>query len=73
MLEAVVTASLEDVGESDEIAVDIRARICERIADTGLGGQVDHTPRTRVGEKTLEAVPIGQVQPVKLEPGAAGQ
>ncbi len=68
-----MTASLEDVQEPHQIAVDVCARIRERIADPSLGGQVDHALRTRTRKKTLEAVPIGEVQPVKLEPGAAGQ
>ena len=41
MAAAVVPASLQNVGEADQIGVDIGMRIPERISHAGLRGQMD--------------------------------
>ena len=40
MLDPMVTTSLEDVQERRDVAVDVRIRIFQTVADAGLGGEV---------------------------------
>ena len=47
VLYLVVAAAFEDVYEADQVAVDVGVRILDRVADTGLGGEVDDLGRFR--------------------------
>ncbi len=53
MLDAAVPARFEDVDEADEIALDVRVRILDRIAHAGLRGEIDHALGLEVGERAL--------------------
>ena len=59
MLHFVVAACLEDVVESDEIALNIGIRIGDAVAHSGLGCEIDHDSRAVVREKLLHQVPVG--------------
>jgi hypothetical protein len=37
----VVAAAFENIGEADDVAVDVGVRILQRVANTGLRGQVN--------------------------------
>ena len=40
MLDTTLTASLEDVVEAEDVAVDVGIRIGDAVANTGLGGEI---------------------------------
>src|SRR3546814_6425394 len=62
MLDAVVAAAFENVGEADQIAVDIGVRVDQRIAHTGLRGEVDHALEALFREQRRHAVAIGEIE-----------
>jgi hypothetical protein len=45
-----VAAALQDVGEADEVGVDVGHRVLDGVAHPGLGRQVDHPLRLVGGE-----------------------
>ena len=67
MLNGMMAATFEDVGESDEIAVNVRMRICQRIADAGLSREMDDTLRSNVLEQFSRALPIRQIKLPEME------
>lgn len=56
-----VAASLKDVEEADEIALEIGARVLDGVADARLGGEVNHDVETVLSEKTLDEGGVAQV------------
>jgi hypothetical protein len=67
VLDAVVATALEEVHETDHIAVDVGMRILQRVAHTGLGRQIDDPLRPLGGEQGGDAVAVGDVEPGKPE------
>ena len=61
MLDAAMPAGLEDVGEADDVAVDVGVRIFQRVAHPGLGGQVDHALRPELGEGLFDRAAVLQI------------
>lgn len=59
MLHLVVSARLEDVVESDEVALDIGVGIGDAIAYACLGGEVDHYCYLVFGEDCLHDGLVG--------------
>src|SRR5262245_55352465 len=53
-----VPASFEDVQEPDEIAVDVRVRIGERVANAGLRGEMDDAIEAFFAEQPFQAFAI---------------
>lgn len=61
MLYGVVAASLEDVEEADEVALEVGARILDGVADARLGGEVHHDIEAVLGEQALDEGGVAQV------------
>ena len=62
-----MAARLEEVRESDEIGVDIGAGIFERVANAGLGGEMDHLGGPVRLEQPVPGVGVGEVQALEAE------
>jgi len=62
-----VPAALEDVKEADEVGVDVRVGVLDRVADSGLGGEVDDDAEAVRGEEGLHLAAIGKVDADKDE------
>lgn len=50
MLHRVVAASLENVEEADEVALQVGARVLDRVTHARLGGEVHHDVEAVLGE-----------------------
>ncbi len=61
-------AALENCQEADQVAVDVGLGILERIADSGLGREVDHPVEPLRIEQRLDALPILHRDLPKLKP-----
>ena len=59
MFHFVVAAGLEDVVETDEVALDVGVGIGDAVAHACLGGQVDHYCYLVFGEDCLHGFLIG--------------
>ena len=59
MFHFVVAAGLEDVVESDEVALDIGVGVGDAVANTCLGGEVNHYCYLVFGEDCLHGCLIG--------------
>ena len=66
----IVAAALQDVQEAHDIAVHIGPGILDRIADAGLGGQVDHGVEALRREQRRQRLAVGEVHPHEAEPFA---
>ena len=53
-----VAAGLQDVVESDQVALYVRVRIGDAVPDPCLGSQVDHDGRTEVPEYAVHGIPV---------------
>ncbi len=62
-----MTASFEDIHESDEIALHIGIGIFERIADARLSGEVDDDLGLLLREKRFHGLSVGDVRPDETE------
>jgi len=62
-----MAARLEEVRESDEISVDIGARIFERVANAGLSGEMDHLSWPVRFEQPVPSVGVGEIQVLEPE------
>ncbi len=61
MLDAVVAAAFKDVGEADDVAVDVGERVLDGVAHTGLGGEVDDALGLVSGKGRFDSAAIGEV------------
>ena len=57
-----VAAPLQNVGEADQIAVHIRLGIDQRVANAGLGGQMNHNRRSIGREQLRHRWPLGKAE-----------
>ena len=62
-----MAARLEEVRESDEIGVDIGAGIFERVANAGLGSEMDHLGGPVRLEQPVPRIGVGEVQALEPE------
>ena len=63
-----VTARLQDVVESDKVALYVRVWIGDAVPDSGLGGKVDHDGRTEVHEYAVHRIPVSNRLAEENEP-----
>lgn len=56
-----VAAGLQDVEESDEVALEVGARVLDGVADARLGGEVHHDVEAVLGEQALDERGVAQV------------
>src|SRR5262245_31041231 len=61
MLDPVVPAAFEHVKEAGHVRADIGMRVVERIADAGLGGEMNDALRPLLGEGRLDDSPVGEI------------
>lgn len=61
MLHRVVAASLEHVEEADEVALQVGARVLDRVTHARLGGEVHHDVEAVLSEQALDEGGIAQV------------
>lgn len=61
MLDRVVAAGLEHIEESDEVALQVGARILDGVAHARLGGEVHHDVEAVLGEQALDEGGVAQV------------
>src|SRR5439155_12044032 len=61
MLDAVITAALEDVEESVDVARGVRVRIDERVTDARLRGEMNDAFRFELVEEPRRRVAIGEI------------
>ena len=54
-----MSASLQDIVESYQIAVDVCIRILDGIANSGLGGEIDYYFRLVIIEYQINCLTIG--------------
>ena len=58
---AIVAAPFEDLGETDDVAVDIGERVFDGVAHARSGGQIHHQVRLMGGETVLDGLAVGEV------------
>ena len=68
MLHPEVPAGLEDVQEPDQVALQVRIRIGDAVADAGLGGQVHDLVELLLRKEPVDGLLVGQVHLPDLEP-----
>src|SRR5260370_1147890 len=68
MLDGVVPAPLEDVQETENVAVGVGVGVLQRVADACLRREVDDLMRTQLGEERAHAVDVGDVDAAETEP-----
>ena len=56
-----VAARFEDVGEGNDVALHIGARIFEAVADARLGREVNDPVEAMLGKARLDRLPIGEI------------
>ncbi len=61
MLHAGVTTAFEDMGETDDVAVNIGERALEGVSCAGLGGKVHHPVRVMRGKTCLYPLAVGEI------------
>lgn len=61
VLDRVMAAGLEHIEESDEVALEVGARVLDGVADARLGGEVHNDVETVLGEQPLDEGGIAQV------------
>src|SRR6516225_2352634 len=67
MFDFEMPAVFQDVPEANQIAVDIGARVFQRIADTRLGGKVDHELGSMLVEQLPQRVLSRDISPAEYE------
>ena len=67
VLDARMAAAFEHVGKADEIAVDVRGRILQRIPHAGLRGQMHDRAEIAIAENRLDRPAIGKIDLVEVE------
>jgi hypothetical protein len=72
------TARLEDVGEADEVALQVSGRVFRAVANVGLGPEVNDVVGLEILENPAELRRVGKVRAHEtkaiqlLQPGQAG-
>ena len=61
VLAAVVAAAFEDVLEADDVGLDVGVRVRDRVADAGLGGEVDDAREAVLGEELVHRRTVREV------------
>ena len=61
MFDVVMAAAFQDVGKTDDVAVDVGQRIGDRVAHPGLGGQVDDALRPVGGKGGFDVLAVTEV------------
>lgn len=61
VLDRVMAAGLEHIEESDEVALEVGARVLDGVADTGLGSEVHHYIEAVLCEQALDEGGVAQV------------
>jgi len=64
-----VAASLQDIGETGQVALSVGRRVNQGVADPGLGCQVNDSIIMLPGKECDRGRPVGQVSPDKTERG----
>jgi hypothetical protein len=64
-----VAAAFENIGEADDVAVDVGVRVLQRIADAGLRGQVNDLVELFGGKQCVHAGAISDIQFDEAEAG----
>ena len=67
MVHGLGATALQNIGETDQIAVDISGGILEGVADTRLGRKIHHHIKMWPGEETCHGLPIGKIHSVELK------
>src|SRR5712692_5013931 len=73
MLDLGLTAALQNVEKSHQIALDVSVRIGQRIAYSGLGCQVHDALRLLARKQLVHAGTVGQIKLDKVKPLVTGQ
>jgi hypothetical protein len=68
-----VAAAFENIGEADDVALDVGVRILQRVADAGLRGQVNDLVEFFGGKQRVHPGAISDIQFDEAEVGMAGQ
>src|SRR5215217_7978123 len=71
MLDLVMPAAFQDIGETDDIGVDVIMRMIEGVAHAGLRGEMDNSLRTFFGEQRRQRRSIGDILLDEAKPVAA--
>ena len=69
MLDAVVAAAFEQVGEADDVGLHVGVRILQRVAHAGLRGEVDDGVEVALLEQVLHHHAVGDVVLEEAEVG----
>jgi len=62
VFDTVVTATLQNIHETDDVAVDIIMRLFKRVADACLGSKIGHLVKPVLGKQLFHALSVGQIQ-----------
>src|SRR2546428_7775452 len=62
-----VPATLEDVLKAEDVALDVRERILDRIAHAGLRGEMDDASRALLTKQTGHLRAVGHIEQDELE------
>ena len=68
-----VPAAFQDIGEADQIGLDIGVRVAERMTHAGLRGEMHDEGKAARGEQLLHAGAIGEVAFDEFEAGQFGE
>jgi len=63
VLDISLPAPLQDMGESDQIGIDVRHRILDGVAHAGLSGEIDDSLRPVARKDLRDGRPIVQIHP----------
>jgi len=64
-----VAASLKDIGETGQVALNVGRRVNHGVANPGLGCQVNDSIKMLAGKESCRGCPVSQVGPDKTERG----
>ncbi|SLN99269.1 Uncharacterised protein [Klebsiella pneumoniae] len=62
-----MTAAFQNVQIPHQVSVCVGIRVFQRVAHTGLGGQVDHAIKLLCGEQLCHTFTVGQIQLLEME------
>ena len=61
MLYSVVAATFKNVGEANDIALDVGKRVLDGVAHTGLRSEIHHSLRSMRSERIFDSFFVGQI------------